>query len=233
MTYDWFIAPIAHALPRDPSTVVTLIPTGPLAVTALAAACDGDGALVVGDPEGDLDSAQREAASIANRLAGQMAVSVLANSDATRDAVAQSMRGKRFLHFASHATFDEEDDASEHGVLSLADGDLTAADIRAIPIDAELVVLSACDTGQGRIAADNVLGLARSFIVAGACSVIATLWEVPDGPSYRPIEHFYTRLAVHRDKALALREAMRHVKAIPGYEDPYLWAGFVLIGHPR
>lgn len=260
--HDWFIAPVAHALPSDSSTVVTVVPIGPLAVMPLAAAADadgrsliernpiamtpsiqtlrlamnresrGEGALVVGDPGDDLEFARAEAELIAKGMAKRMATSTLIGSAATHDAVVRSMPGKRLLHFASHAEFDSADSASDHGVLKVSDGrDLTAHEIRAMPLDAELVVLSACVTGQGRIVADGVLGLARSFMLAGARTVIATLWEIPDMATLRLIEHFYERMAVHGRKARALQEAMLHVKRIPGYADPYHWAGFVLIGH--
>jgi CHAT domain-containing protein len=254
--YDWFIAPVAHALPADPSAVVTIVPTGPLAVMPLAAACDADGvffierhpiamtpsiqtlrlarrresraegAVVIGDPESDLVWARSEAEFIANGTR----TSALMREAATHEAVTQAMPGKWLLHFATHAVFDTGDAASYHGALLLADGRLTAEEIRAMRLDAELVVLSACDTGQGRIAADGVLGLTRSFLLAGARSVVATLWEIPDEPTRLLIEQFYERLAVHGHKARALQEAMLHVMRIPD-ATPYDWAAFVLIGH--
>lgn len=258
--HDWFIAPVAHALPIDPLRVVTIVPIGPLAVEPFAAARDadgisfierhpiamtpsiqtlqlaikregrGEGALVIGNPGADLPSAGAEAEFIANEMRKRMATDLLKGRDATHDAVVRLMPGKQLLHFASHAVFDSGDEASDYGALLLGDGRLTAEEIRGKPLDADLVVLSACDTGQGRIAADGVLGLARSFILAGARSVVATLWKIDEEPTRLLIEHFYEQMAVHGHKARALQEAMLHVKAMPDYAEPYHWAGFVLIG---
>jgi len=260
--HDWFIAPVAHALPQDPSAVVTVVPIGPLAVMPLAAArdatgvslierhpiamtpsiqtlrlsmnrdSDGEGALVIGDPGADLDFAKAEAKAIARGVEKRMPTSALIGRDATRDAVARLMPGKRLVHFASHAVYDSGDEASYYGALILGDGRLTAEEIRAMPLHSELVVLSACDTGQGRIAADGVLGLSRSFILAGARSVVATLWKIPDAATRLLIEHFYERIDAHGHKARALQEAMLYVKKMPEFARPYYWAGFVLIGDP-
>lgn len=122
------------------------------------------------------------------------------------------------------------------GLLALApdtdnDGWLSAADIATLDLSADLVVLSACNTGRGRITGDGVLGLSRTFMTAGVPSVLVSLWQVPDMPTAELMTEFYQQLADNPNKAQALRQAMLAMKA----EDPNPknWAGFVLIGQAR
>lgn len=122
---------------------------------------------------------------------------------------------------------------SPPGVIALApgngeDGWLTAEEIAALQLQADLVVLSACDTGRGRITGDGVVGLTRAFLVAGADTVVVSLWQVPDDATATLMVAFYQRLAATGDKAQALREAMLVTKA--DYPDPRNWSAFVLVG---
>ncbi|MGB0563947.1 MAG: CHAT domain-containing protein, partial [Spirulinaceae cyanobacterium] len=110
------------------------------------------------------------------------------------------------------------------------DGFLTSREIAQLDLAADLVVLSACDTGQGRITGDGVVGLARSFMAAGADTVVVSLWSIPDAPTAELMVHFYQQLAAHGDKARALREAMLATQA--AYPHPMNWAGFTLVGSP-
>jgi len=152
----------------------------------------------------------------------------LRRTKATPEAVRAQMPGKYLLHFATHAVFDEAEAESYYGALLLAGGRLTAADIREMSLSADLAVLSACETGQGRIAAEGLLGLSRAFMLAGVPSVIATLWKIPDRRTETLMTHFYDHLK--EGKARALRQAMLATIA-DGFRDPREWAGFILIGH--
>ena len=119
------------------------------------------------------------------------------------------------------------------GALALAstkgyDGFLTSREIAQLHLVANLVVLSACDTGQGRITGDGVVGLARSFMIAGANTVIVSLWAIPDAPTAELMVTFYQQLVQHGDKARALREAMLKTQKL--HPDPINWAAFTLIG---
>jgi CHAT domain-containing protein len=138
------------------------------------------------------------------------------------------MPGKRFLHFATHGSFDPGHRESLHGRLSLTRGDLTAADIAEMKLDADLAVLNACDTGQGRLAADGLIGLSRAFLLAGVPRVISTLWSVPDRSAAELMVRFYEHL--DEGPAATLRKAMLATIAA-GDTKPVDWAGFVLIGH--
>jgi CHAT domain-containing protein len=107
-------------------------------------------------------------------------------------------------------------------------GLLTAQEIAGQSLRADLVVLSACNTGQGRITGDGVIGLSRSFLTAGATSVVVSLWAVPDAPTAALMELFYTNLQSTPDKAQALRQAM--LTMLQSRSDPKDWAAFMLIG---
>ncbi|MEM6350088.1 MAG: CHAT domain-containing protein [Cyanobacteria bacterium P01_D01_bin.14] len=119
------------------------------------------------------------------------------------------------------------------GAIALApgsgeDGLLTAGEIIDLSLSAELVVLSACNTGRGRITGDGVVGLSRAFIGAGVPSVVVSLWAVPDAPTADLMTAFYTQLQTTPDKAQALRQAMLQTQAV--HPDPRDWAGFTLVG---
>ena len=96
-------------------------------------------------------------------------------------------------------------------------------------LNAELAVLSACDTGRGDITGDGVVRVSRSPIAADVPSIVVSLWLVPDAPTAELIEEVY-RNWLERDmnQATALREAMLAIKT--QYPNPVDWAAFTLIG---
>ena len=91
-----------------------------------------------------------------------------------------------------------------------------------------MAILSACDTGRGRITGDGVIGLSRALITAGVPSVIVSLWAVPDAPTAALMAEFYHQLQQGQPKAQALRQAMLATMAT--HPDPRDWAAFTLIG---
>jgi CHAT domain-containing protein len=95
-------------------------------------------------------------------------------------------------------------------------------------LNAEMVVLSACKTGQGLLTGDGVIGLSRSLISAGVPSVVVSLWAVPDEPTALLMTEFYKKFQTEPNKAQAIRHAMLATKA--KYPDPLNWAAFTLIG---
>jgi tetratricopeptide (TPR) repeat protein len=254
--HAWLIEPVEEALPDSPEALLTFVSTGALLVVPFAALPDrngvrliekhtiavtpsiqtllltaeheskGEGVLAVTTSGGStfLRGAEREAWMVAKRFGTKP----LRRTKATPEAVRTEMPGKRILHFATHAVFDEAGVESYYGALLLAGGRLTAAEIRDMSLSADLAVLSACETGQGRIAAEGLLGLSRAFMLAGVPSVIATLWKIPDRCTETLMTHFYDHLK--EGKARALRQAMRKTMA-DGFRDARDWAGFVLIGH--
>ena len=108
------------------------------------------------------------------------------------------------------------------------DGLLTAAEILEMDLQAELAVLSACDTGRGRITGDGVVGLSRALITAGVPSVIVSLWAVPDAPTAALMTEFYRQLQPGQTKAQALRQAM--LVTLETHPEPINWAAFTLMG---
>ncbi|HEY9904004.1 MAG TPA: CHAT domain-containing protein, partial [Candidatus Sericytochromatia bacterium] len=104
----------------------------------------------------------------------------------------------------------------------------TADQILNLKLNAELVVLSACDTGRGRVTGDGVIGLSRSLISVGVPSVIVSLWSVPDSPTASLMTEFYRQMQQQPDKAQALRSAM--LTTMKQYPNPKDWAAFTLIG---
>jgi CHAT domain-containing protein len=95
-------------------------------------------------------------------------------------------------------------------------------------LTAELVVLSACDTGRGRITGDGVVGLSRAFVTAGVPSIMVSLWAVDDAATAELMVEFYDQWQQTGDKAQALRQAM--LTTMQNHSDPRLWAAFTLIG---
>lgn len=111
------------------------------------------------------------------------------------------------------------------------DGVLTTGEIFGIPLNAELVVLSACETALGRISSDGVAGLSRAFLYAGAASLMVSLWPVPDEATMDLMVKFYEELARDGNRARALRAAQ--LLTLKKYPHPRDWAAFVLIGQEQ
>jgi CHAT domain-containing protein/Tfp pilus assembly protein PilF len=207
----------------------------------------GQGALVVGNPSPmpsgfqPLKGAEKEALDVAQLLRTQP----LIGSQATELAVLQQLPNARIIHLATHGTFNEQQPLlggvalAQTGKDTQNDGLLSAEEIfnlnreGKLTLNAELLVLSACNTGRGRITGDGVIGLSRSFIAAGVPSVLVSLWSVPDAPTASLMSEFYTNLYQKKlDKAQALRQAM--LKMMEKYRNnPRAWAAFTLIGEAQ
>jgi CHAT domain-containing protein len=150
---------------------------------------------------------------------------------ATKAEILQRMPSSRVIHLATHAILDESQGLRSAIALSASSPDngwLTASEILDLKLSAELVVLSACNTGRGRITGDGFIGLSSSVILSGASSAIVSLWSIPDSPTAFLMKEFYRHLQQNPDKAQALRQAMlTTMKKRPALRD---WAAFTLIG---
>ncbi|WP_049559170.1 CHAT domain-containing tetratricopeptide repeat protein [Limnoraphis robusta] len=182
-------------------------------------------------PLSSLPGTEREALTIAKLLKTEALIGDLA----TEKTVVKNMIQANNIHLATHGLVNELKHLGLEipGALALTpsleeDGLLTAHEILDLKLKAELVVLSACNTGLGKITEDGVIGLSRSFISAGVPSVIVSLWYIPDHPSADLMIEFYQQMQTISDKALALRKAM--IKTIEKHPRPLEWAGFILIG---
>lgn len=145
----------------------------------------------------------------------------------------------RVLHFATHAVSDPEHPELSGIVLSLIDEDarprpgyLRAFEISRLDLPVELVTLSGCQTGAGKVlGGEGTLGLARSFLDAGATRVLASLWSVSDRHTARLMDRFYEAyLHGGQTPAAALRTAQLEMLENPRSADPYAWAAFVVQG---
>ena len=176
-----------------------------------------------------LPSAEREALAIAQLLNTKAII----GDEATKVDIVQQMPQARLVHLATHGLLDDIKELGVPGAIALApskedDGFLTTGEILNLKLNAELVVLSACHTGQGEITGDGVVGLSRSLIAAGVPSAIVSLWAVPDEPTSLLMIEFYRHLQDNSNKAQALRQAM--LSMMKQYPQPYNWAAFTLIG---
>ncbi len=137
------------------------------------------------------------------------------------------------LHFATHAL--ASSDLPEHSGLVLgssgtSDGLLQAFEIFDLSLDAEMVVLSGCETALGpELSGEGLIGLTRAFLYAGADSVVMSLWPVEDRSTRELMDSFY-RLLADADPAAALRGAKLELADTPGFDHPFHWAPFVLVG---
>src|SRR5262249_35670423 len=105
--------------------------------------------------------------------------------------------------------------------------DVTSLDLLAT----ELVVLSACETGLGQVhVGEGVFGLRRAFVLAGAKTLVMSLWKVPDEPTRELMKDFYGRLLAGDGRAKALRQAQLALRA--KYPGPYYWGAFICQGDP-
>lgn len=195
-------------------------------------------ALVVGNPImplqlPQLPGAEQEAKAIAALLHTQAII----GTQATKKVIVQQMPNARWIHLATHGILDDQQGLASaialapNGTGEKTDGLLTADEILNLKLNAELVVLSACDTGRGRITGDGVIGLSRSLITAGVPSVLVSLWAVPDAPTASLMQGFYQQLQSNPDKAQALRQTM--LSTMKQHPNPRDWAAFMLIGEAR
>jgi CHAT domain-containing protein len=144
------------------------------------------------------------------------------------------------IHLATHGVLDNRDPLYSHLLLTKTDGDiendgsLEAREIMNLHLNADLAVLSACETGNGRISpGEGVIGMSWAFFVAGTRSMVVSQWRVNSASTSQLMKNFYQSLARRRDrgnKSEALREASIRLLKDTRYRHPFYWAGFVLLG---
>jgi len=148
-------------------------------------------------------------------------------AEATEEVLRARGEGSRFVHIATHGFF--RSDNPMFSGIRLGGSYLTLYDLYNLRLPAELVTLSGCVTGLNVIAAgDELLGLVRGLFRAGAASLLVALWEVPDESTAEFMKAFYDRLPAARNRAMALRDAIREIRE--RYPHPLHWAPFVLSG---
>jgi CHAT domain-containing protein/tetratricopeptide (TPR) repeat protein len=154
---------------------------------------------------------------------------VLLGEQATLQQLKQHAPLCRLLHLASHGIFRRDNPI--FSALKLADSWLNFYDIFNLNLNADLVTLSACETGMNEVfPGDELFGLMRGFLYAGAPSLVVSLWVVSDRSTAEFMKQFYAGLNQGLSKRAALRQAQLAVKE--KYQHPYYWAPFILMGAP-
>jgi CHAT domain-containing protein len=187
-----------------------------------------------------LTHSRREVEGIA-RLYRPQASALFLGQDAKEENAkgAGALATARRIHFATHGLVNEQQPQYSGLVLTLdddprEDGLLQVYEIFNLKLQADLVVLSSCQTGLGQqFKGEGIVGLTRAFMYAGAPSVVVSLWSVADVSTADLMVGFYQHLDRAEDKADALRSAKLELLKNPRYAHPYYWAPFVLIGEPR
>lgn len=185
------------------------------------------GALILANTwEGRLPHTLAEAQMVQRFFGGTLCAGDTANRTALKAAPAQ------ILHIAAHG--EHRLDQPDMSYLQLADGQLYADDMLQQDMSYELVTLSACETGRANIAAsDELIGLGRGFLYAGAGALLVSLWQVADTSTLYFMERMYKALRTGASKAAAVREAQRSMLVDEPWFHPAFWGAFQLIGDDR
>lgn len=185
-----------------------------------------------------LPGTRREITAIASVFSPDESQTYLGIQAAEATVKSEHLRRYRYIHFATHALIDETFSSRSGIVLSMVnrgsdDGVLRMNEIVNLEMDADLVTLSACQSGLGRLVrGEGMIGLTRAFFLAGASRVAVSLWQVNDLSGSYLMRPFYSGLAQGQSPALALRNAKLDMlrSQVPAYRHPYFWSGFVLNG---
>jgi CHAT domain-containing protein len=152
----------------------------------------------------------------------------LAGGQATRENLMRHAPDARFLHLASHGGFRR--DNPMFSFLKLADSSLNFYSLLDLRLSAEMVTLSACRTGVNMVfPGDELHGLMRGFLYAGAPSLVVSLWAVSDRSTAELMGQMYSRIRAGDSKRSSLRKAQLAIKEAYGH--PYYWAPFILMGN--
>lgn len=184
----------------------------------------GTGSLVLGIEDSRAPWISHEVREVASVLPGSR---LFVGPDARLSALEQWGNESRLIHIATHGSF--RTDNPLFSAVQLADCHLSVYDLYNLRLRAELLTLSGCATGLNVVAAgDELLGLVRGLLHAGARSLLLTLWDVHDRSTAEFMRLFYERLRDGGDKARALRGAILELRG--RYPHPCYWAPFVLVG---
>ncbi|MGB5436785.1 MAG: CHAT domain-containing protein [Maribacter sp.] len=161
------------------------------------------------------------------------------NSEASLSNFNVSLPGHGILHLATHAIFD--DNTPEYSYLAFSQNGNTTenllyvADLYNLQLDADLVTLSACESGIGDLKrGEGFLSLARGFFYSGAASIASTLWKINDASTTTLMHGFYKNLSHGDSKDVALQKAQLgflNANRENGLSHPYYWSGFVISGN--
>ena len=186
-----------------------------------------------------LPEAETEVAEVAAAVRSKMK-KVLVGREADEKSFKALAPAYATIHLATHGVLDNRDPLYSHLLLTKTDGDvendgsLEAREIMNMHLNADLAVLSACETGNGRISpGEGVIGMSWAFFVAGTRSMVVSQWRVNSASTSQLMKNFYQTLARQpnrRNKSQALHEASVRLRKDARYRHPFYWAGFVLVG---
>lgn len=166
--------------------------------------------------------------------------SVYVGAEAREDVFKREAGRHRMLHFATHGLLDDANPLYSQLVLAAPrpgdaeDGLLEAREILGLDLDADLAVLSACDTGRGLVSGgEGLIGLSWSFFVAGCPTTVVSQWKVESRSTSALMVAFHRELRAGRGRAEALARAMRSQMRQPQWRHPFYWAAFAVIGDGR
>jgi CHAT domain-containing protein len=180
--------------------------------------------LVLGVPDAQAPSIRTEVEALSGILPNAR---LFVGEAATEDVLRTYGRGSRMVHIATHGYFRQ--DNPMFSSIRLGSSHLSLYDISHLQLPAELIVLSGCATGLNVVTpGDEVMGLVRGLLQAGAQSLILSLWDVHDESTKEFMIGFYTRLQQGLSKAKAMQATMLELRK--RYPHPYQWAPFSLIG---
>jgi CHAT domain-containing protein/Tfp pilus assembly protein PilF len=170
-----------------------------------------------------------------NEVRNIMGGKTFSGKDATAENFFKNASNFPIIHLSMHTLTDRQDPMNSRLLFSpgTIDSSVSTTDLYMLQLNSPLVVLSACNTGSGKLVhSEGLINLARGFLYAGAESMVLTLWDVSDYSSSRLISSFYTSLAASNPKDIALREAKitREFMSDPVKAHPYYWAGYILVG---
>jgi len=180
-----------------------------------------------------------EASAVTNSLGG--ATDSFSGFAATRERLMSTdLADYKIIHFATHALTDENRPELSGVVLSRYDEGgrpqnefVRLNDIYGMNLKADLVVLSACETGAGKeVKGEGLISLNNAFLQVGAKSVLATVWKAEDGASQTLMKEFYNGIVEGLAPSKALQQAQVKLWKMPQYKSPFFWAAFTLQGDP-
>ena len=185
-----------------------------------------------------LPNARAEASAIGSLFPRTAARTFVGDTASESRLKTEALESFQYLHFAAHGYYDADEPARSGIVLAQSpdageDGFLQAREIMKLKLRADLVTLSACQTGLGKVLeGDGVQGLAKAFLYAGAQSVVVSLWNVNDAATAELMKRFYAGLKAGQPKDAAMREAKLGLMRGLGskWRHPYYWAAFVVTG---
>ena len=231
--------PNTEGSPKQNALSLSPAPDSSTKVTSPLASALRDVGLDSNKPLPRLNHSLEEATSILRAASSRQSFSALHFKASRETAISPDLSKYRIIHFATHGILDLEHPELSGIALSMVDekgqprdGYLRLHEIYNLNLPAELVVLSACQTGVGKqIKGEGLIALTRGFMYAGAKSVVASLWKVDDAATAALMAEFYKQMFSNKLKpAAALREAQLKVSKVKRWQSPYYWSGFFLQG---